>query len=168
MTCLYYLCIILFYLWDFFMAKFDNGRVSFNNIKYQCIIFIQFYATESDITVVVFWLIIQIMYSPVKRGFSFLKMRQRYHPDHMHTMYPSTAWNKHFLHAMYFRCYNNWLKKMTIIKLFYFLSPNVILLFVFKIASWNIFFFLRNSVLCIFKLFKLNFFWQTNGIYYSN
>ncbi len=59
------------------MAKFDNGRVSFNNIKYQCIIFIQFYATESDITVVVFWLIIQIMYSPVKRGFSFLKMRQR-------------------------------------------------------------------------------------------
>ncbi len=68
MTCLYYLCIILFYMWDFFMAKFDNGRVSFNNIKYQCIIFIQFYATESDITVVVFWLIIQIMYSPVKRG----------------------------------------------------------------------------------------------------
>ncbi len=36
------------------MAKFDNGRVSFNNIKHQCIIFIQFYATESDITVVVF------------------------------------------------------------------------------------------------------------------
>ncbi len=33
--------------------------------------------------------------------------------------------------------------------IFYFLSPNVLLLFVFKIASWNVFFFLRNSVLCI-------------------
>ncbi len=42
-----------------------------------------------------------------------------------------------------------WLKKMTNMKLFYFLSPNVLLLFVFKIDSWNVLFFLRNSVLCI-------------------
>ncbi len=43
---------------------------------------------------------------------------------------------------------------------FYFLSPNVLLLFVFKIASWNVFFFLRNSVLCIWlsnKGIKINF-----------
>ncbi len=33
--------------------------------------------------------------------------------------------------------------------MFYFLSPNVLLLFVFKIAKLNVFFFLRNSVLCI-------------------
>ncbi len=31
--------------------------------------------------------------------------------------------------------------------MFYFLSPTVLLLFVVKIASWNVFFFLRNSVL---------------------
>ncbi len=31
--------------------------------------------------------------------------------------------------------------------MFYFLSPNVLLLY--KIASWNVFFLLRNSVLCI-------------------
>ncbi len=42
-----------------------------------------------------------------------------------------------------------WLKKITIIKLFYFLSPNVLLLFVFKIALLNVLIFLRNSVLCI-------------------
>ncbi len=30
-----------------------------------------------------------------------------------------------------------------------FPSPNILLLFVFKIASWSVFFFLRNSVLCI-------------------
>ncbi len=49
---------------------------------------------------------------------------------------------------------------MTIIKFFYFLSPNVLLLFVFKIASWNVFFFLRNSVLCIWlpnKGIQINF-----------
>ncbi len=67
-----------------------------------------------------------------------------------------------------------WLKKMTNIKLFYFLSPNVLLLFVFKIDSWNVLFFLRNSVLCIWlsnegtkhqfhlslNYWKCNFFWQ--------
>ncbi len=73
---------------------------------------------------------------------------------------------------MNFRCYNNYMieendsYKVT----FHFLSPNVLLLFVFKIASWNVFFFLRNSVLCIwlsyksisliFKLLKIKLFWQ--------
>ncbi len=33
--------------------------------------------------------------------------------------------------------------------MFYFLSPNVLLLFILKIALGNVFFFLRNSVLCI-------------------
>ncbi len=33
--------------------------------------------------------------------------------------------------------------------MFYFLSPIVLLLFIFKIAKLNVLFFLRNSVLCI-------------------
>ncbi len=76
--------------------------------------------------------------------------RSWYHPNRAHyTMYPSTGWNKHFLHAMYFRCYNNYMIEENDKLMFYFLSPNVVLLFVFKIASWNVFSFLRNSVLCI-------------------
>ncbi len=39
-------------------------------------------------------------------------------------------------------------------KVVLFLSPNVLLLFVFKIASWNVLFFLRNSVLCIWLSYK--------------
>ncbi len=60
-------------------------------------------------------------------------------------MYPSTAWNKHFLPAMYFSCYNNYMieENDNYKVMFDFLSPNVLLLFVFKIASWNVFFFLR-------------------------
>ncbi len=52
---------------------------------------------------------------------------------------------------MYFSCYNNYMieENDNYKVMFYFLSPNVLLLFVFKIASWNVFFFLRNSVLCI-------------------
>ncbi len=38
---------------------------------------------------------------------------------------------------------------MTIIKLFDFLSANVLFVFIFKIAKLNVFFFLRNSVMCI-------------------
>ncbi len=78
----------------FFERKLDRKNI---NIKYQCIICIQFYATESDITVVVFGLIIQIMYSPANRVFFFLKMQRRwrwYHPDHVHTMYPSTLFTR--------------------------------------------------------------------------
>ncbi len=69
-------------------------------------------------------------------------------------MYPSTAWNKHFLHAMYFSCYNNYMieENDNYKVMFYFLSPNVLLLFVFKIASWNVFFFLR----------KLLYIWLSN------
>ncbi len=95
-----------------------------------------------------FWLIIQIMYSPANRVFPFSEAKV-VHPEHVHTIYPSTAWNKHFLHTMYFRCYNNYMieENDNSKEIFYFLSPNVLLLFVFKIASWNVFFFLRNSVL---------------------
>ncbi len=70
------------------------------------------------------------MYSPANRV--FLSLRQN-HPDHVLTMYPI----QHFLHAMYFRCYNNdMIKENDNYKvMFYILSPNVLLLFVFKIAS---------------------------------
>ncbi len=41
-----------------------------------------------------------------KQGFSILKMQQRwYHPDNVHTIYTL----QHFLHAIYFRCYNNYM-----------------------------------------------------------
>ncbi len=43
------------------------------------------------------------MYSPANRVFFFLKML--YHPDHVHTMYTI----QHFLHAIYFRCYNKYM-----------------------------------------------------------
>ncbi len=72
-----------------------------------------------------------------KPGFLFLKTRPRwYNPDHVHTMYPSTAWNKHFLHAMHFRCYNNYMSEENdnYKVMIYFLSSNNLLLFVFKIA----------------------------------
>ncbi len=66
-------------------------------------------------------------------------------------MFTSTAWNKHFLHAMYFWCYNNYMieENDNYKVMFYFLSPNILLLFIFKIASWNVLLFLINSVLCI-------------------
>ncbi len=42
----------------------------------------------------------------LQTGFFFLKMQWRwYHPDHVHTMYTI----QHCLHAMYFRCYNNYM-----------------------------------------------------------
>ncbi len=56
---------------------------------------------------------------------------------------------QHFIHAMYFRCYNNYMieendnYKVISSNL---PSPNVLLLFVFKIAKLNVFFFLRNCV----------------------
>ncbi len=69
------------------------------------------------------------MYSPANRVFLSLR---RNHPDHVHTMYL-----QHFLHAMYFRCYNNYMieENDNYKVMFYFLSPNVLLLFVIKIAS---------------------------------
>ncbi len=63
-----------------------------------------------------------------------LKMqRMWYHPDHVHTMYTI----QHFLHAMYFRCYNNYMieEKDNYKVMFYFLSPNV-------------FFFLNSQIKC--------------------
>ncbi len=70
--------------------------------------------------------------------------RRWYHPDHVHTMYNI----QHFLHAMYFRCYNNYLieEKDNNKVMFYFLSPNGLLLLIFKIAKLNVLFFLRNCV----------------------
>ncbi len=52
---------------------------------------------------------------------------------------------------MYFRCYNNYMieENDNYKVMFYFLSPNILLLFIFKIASWNVLLFLINSVLCI-------------------
>ncbi len=51
-----------------------------------------------------------------------------FHPDHVHTIYPM----QHFLHAIYFRCYNYMIKENDNYKvMFNFLSPNVLLLFVF-------------------------------------
>ncbi len=87
------------------------------------------------------------MYSPANKGFSFLWGGS--HPDHVHTMYTI----QHFLRAMYLRCYNNYMieENYNYKVMFYFLSPNILLSFVFKIASWNVFFFLRNSVLCQMK-----------------
>ncbi len=70
------------------------------------------------------------MYIPANRVFFFLKMQQRwYHPDNVHTMYPI----QHFLHAMYFRCYNNYMieENYNYKVMFYFPSPNVLLLFIF-------------------------------------
>ncbi len=128
-----------------------------------------------------FWLIIQIMYCPANRLFSFSKCNGGGTILIMCTQ----CTLKHFLHAMYFvlfLCYNNYMieENDNYKVMFYFLSPNVLLLFVFKIVSWNVFFFLRNSVLCIWlsndgikhqfhlslNYQKLNFFWQTKGIYY--
>ncbi len=58
---------------------------------------------------------------------------------------------QHFLHAMYFRCYNIYMieENDNFKVMFYFLSPNGVLLFFFRIAKLNVFFFLRNSVLCM-------------------
>ncbi len=93
-----------------------------------------------------FWLIIQI-YSPANRVFPFSKCGGGGTILIMCTQYIF----QHFLHAMYFRCYNNYMFEENDNNkvMFYFLSPNVLFVFVFKVASWNVLFFLRNSVLCI-------------------
>ncbi len=88
------------------------------------------------------------MYIPAN-GFFFLKIRQRwYHPDHVHTIYTI----QHFLHAMYFRCYNNYMIEENDInyKVMFFSSHLMFYCSLFfKITKLNVFFFLRNSVLCI-------------------
>ncbi len=93
------------------------------------------------------WLIIQIMYF-LQTGF--------FHSQNAAEVVPSWSCStiytlQHFLHAIYFRCYNNYMiEENDNYKVgFYFLSPNVLLLFVFKIAKLNDLFFLRKSVLCI-------------------
>ncbi len=47
-----------------------------------------------------------------------------YRPDHVHTMYTI----QHFLHALYFRCYHNYMieENDNYKGMFYFLSPNVL------------------------------------------
>ncbi len=59
---------------------------------------------------------------------------QRYRPDHVHTMYTI----QHFLHALYFRCYHNYMieENYKYKVMFYFLSPNVL------------FYFLNNQIKC--------------------
>ncbi len=125
-----------------------------------------------------FWLIIQMMCSPANRVFSFSKCGWGGLQHHIRR-WPSTAWNKHFLHAMYFRCYNNYMIEENYNNkiMFYFLSPNV---FIFFNSLMKCFFFLRNSVLCIWlsnegikhqfnlslNYWKLKKVWQTKGIYY--
>ncbi len=51
-------------------------------------------------------------------------------------MYPSTAWNKHFLHAIYLRLFE---EKDNYKVMFYFLSPNVLLLLIFLILKIKLF-----------------------------
>ncbi len=53
--------------------------------------------------------------------------RMWYHPDRVHTMYTL----QHFLHAMYFRRYHNYMieENDNYKVMFYFLSPNVLLIF---------------------------------------
>ncbi len=101
-----------------------------------------------------FWLIIQIMYSPANRVFLFsecggggiilIMCTQCTHLQLTET------------NTFYTQCILGVIIIIAMIKendnykvMFYFLSPNVLLLFILKIALWNVFFFLRNSVLCI-------------------
>ncbi len=86
-----------------------------------------------------FWLIIQIMYSPANRVFSFSMQRRWFHPDHVHTMYNI----QHFLHAMYFRCYYNCrIEENDNYKvMLYFLSPNIYFYFLFFYSLMKCFIF---------------------------
>ncbi len=61
------------------------------------------------------------------------------HPDHEHTSVAYTI--QHFLHAVYFRHYNNYTieENYNYKVMVYFLSPNILLLFVF---------FLNKQILC--------------------
>ncbi len=45
------------------------------------------------------------MYSPANSFFSSQNAVEMVHPDHVHTMYTI----QHFLHAIYFRCYTNYM-----------------------------------------------------------
>ncbi len=85
------------------------------------------------------------MYSPAKQGF-FLSQNAAEVGTILIMCTQSTI--QHVLHAMYFKYCNNYMieENDNYKVMFYFLSPNVLLLFVFKIASWNVLFFLR--ILC--------------------
>ncbi len=68
-----------------------------------------------------FWLIIQIMYIPANRVFPFSNAAEVEVGTILivHTIYTL----QHFLHAIYFRCYNNYMiEEMTIIKLGFIFS----------------------------------------------
>ncbi len=95
-----------------------------------------------------FWLIIQIMYVRANRVFPFSKCSGGGGGTILIMCTQCTL--QHFIHAMYFRCYNNYIiEENDNYKVMFssnFPSPNVLLLFVFKIAKWNVFFFLRNCV----------------------
>ncbi len=94
-----------------------------------------------------FWLIIQIMYSPANRVFSFSKWGGG-------TILIMCTQNLPF-NTFYMQCILGviiiiLLKKMTIIKLCFIFSHLMFYCYLFfKIAKLNVFFFLRNSVLCI-------------------
>ncbi len=102
-------------------------------------------------------------------------MQQRwYHPDHVHILYTI----QHFLHVMYLGVIIIIrLKKMTILKLCFIFSHLIfLLLFVFKIASWNVFFFIefcvvhlvikwrhKTYIYFILKWLTINFFLANKG-----
>ncbi len=75
------------------------------------------------------------MYSPANRVFSFSKCSGGATIRIMCTQRTL----QHFLHAMYFRCYNNDMieENDNYEVVFYFLSPNVLLLFVVLIKCFH-------------------------------
>ncbi len=64
---------------------------------------------------------------------------------------------QHFLHAMYFRCYNNYMieENYNYKVMFYFLSPNVLLLFVFFLNSQIKCFLFPQKVCVVHLVIKL-------------
>ncbi len=75
------------------------------------------------------------MYIPANRVFSFSKCSGGGGGTILIMCTQCTL--QHFIHAMYFRCYNNYMieENDNYKVMFYFLSPNVLLLFIFKIAK---------------------------------
>ncbi len=95
-----------------------------------------------------FWLIIQIMYSPANRVFSFSKCSGGGSILIMCTQ--CTPFNTFYMQCILGVIIIIWLKKMTIIKLFYFLSPNVLLLcFLKKVLSHEMFSFSSEIMCCV-------------------
>ncbi len=88
------------------------------------------------------------MYSPANRVFSFSKSSSS--AGGIILIMCTQCTLQHFLHAMYFRCYNNYMIEEND-KLFYFLSPNI-LLFVFEICNFLIKCFIFPQKFCVVYL----------------